>query len=397
MNQSRLYEAAVPSTLPVPQTDAHSRPVTVALLIETDGPGGAEVLLSRLAASLRSRGHRVIPVIPPPRIGWLGQRLADEGFRAVHYSLRHALDWRCVQQLARLFRDEKVDVVHAHEFAMTSFGGAAAALRGIPFVFTIHGGVDDVCRALRRRAALRLAVRGARAAVAVSESTRRRLIERLGPVARRIQVIPNGVPIRAGQREPTRRALGVRDDEVLILAVGNLLRLKGHRLLLEAVARLPERVPWRVVIAGGRGGEERLHLEGMIADRSLRERAQILLDRSDVPDLLAAADIFAMPSLQEAMPLALLEAMMAGVPAVASSVGGIPEIITDGKEALLVSPGEVGPLTAALKSLIEDPALRARLGAAARQRAEDAYSLDRMTDAYLQAYGIAVGPASRPE
>jgi len=358
----------------------------VAMMIETDGPGGAEVMLIQLAEELRRRGHEVTAVGPVRGQGWLSARLRSLGFERRTFTLRRPLDPLCAIELARMLRELRIDVVHSHEFTMAVYGCAAARWLGLPHIVTMHGN-ETVMDAWRRRAALRWSLKRSRAFVAVSESTRTSMQARLRLPDGSIRVIPNGVPLRPGERTRTRRKLGVEDDEVLILMVGNLRRRKGHAVLLEALAELHRTgcaSPWQLAIAGD--GRQRESLTRLTAELGIADRVQLLGHRDDIPDLQAAADIFAMPSYWEGMPLSILEGMIVGKAIVASNVGGIPEMLRDGDSGLLVPAGDPLALAHALRRLIEDPAQRERLGAAARRRAEAEFHVEVMADRYEHLY-----------
>lgn len=359
----------------------------VALLLETDGPGGAEWMLLHLAEELRRRGREVVAVGPAHRKGWLGARFRERGFETATFRLRGPLDPGCLLHLVRLLRRRRIDVVHSHEFALAVYGAAAASMARLPHVLTMHGGRYYAER-WRRRAALRWAIRRSRAAVAVSKPTREEMVSTLGVPRDRIRVIPNGIPAPGGRGERIRRELELARDEPLVLAVGNLYPVKGHAVLVEALARLHGTAPdraWRLAIAGR--GEEEDALRRRARRGGIAHRVHLLGYRDDVDDLLAAARIFALPSRSEGLPLALLEAMHAGKTIVASGVGGVPQAVTAGREALLVPPGDPGALAAALGAVLGDAALRRRLSVAARTRARARYSVEAMTDAYEELYG----------
>ena len=152
-------------------------------------------------------------------------------------------------------------------------------------------------------------------------------------------------------------------------------------------ARRPE-LEWRLAIAGR--GEEEAALSELAGELGLSRRIHLLGYRSDIADVLAAADVFVMPSLSEGLPLALLEAMFAAKPVVASDVGGIPEVVRAGQEALLVPPGNAEALEKAIETVLSDSSLRDALGAAARRRVEARYTVAAMTDAYEELYLKAV-------
>ena len=362
------------------------RPMRIALLMETGGPGGAEHMLLNLASGLAERGHDIVPIGPDDRSPWLADAFRARGFRPERYTMRRLLDVRCLRGIAATLRARGVDVVHSHEFTMGVYGAAAARMTSRPHVLTMHGGRYYAGR-LQRRVALGLAARVSHAVVGVSSSAARDLREtlRLRPDA--VQVIANGVPPREGDRTALRRELALADDELLLVAVGNLYPVKGHAVLLRALAALHAAQPdlrWRLAIAG-RGGEE-ASLRELAATSGIEARVHLLGYRADVGDILAAADVYTMPSLSEGLPLALLEAMAAALPVVASATGGIPEAARAGEEALLVPPGDPAALSDALGRLVRDAELRRGLGAAAAKRAREEHGIDRMLDRYEGLY-----------
>lgn len=359
---------------------------TIALMLESDGPGGAEQMLLHLAEELRRRGHNVVPVGPAKGCGWLAAEFRDRAFDPATFTLRRPIDPACVTGLADLFRHRRVDLAHSHEFTMAVYGAAAARRTGIPHLITMHGGTAWSTR-LRRRIAMRWAFRASSGLVAVSVPTRLHLKRVLG-ASRRIEVVSNGVPRREGDRERLRRELVVGDKEALIVAVGNLYPVKGHAALLHALAGTGPGQPWRLAIAGR--GDEDESLRALAVEKGVEDRVHLLGYRADIADILAAADIFAMPSLSEGLPLALIEAMFAGRAIVASKVGGIPDAVKDGHEGLLVPAGDEEALGTALQRLLSNPVMRTALGAAAQRRAEAEFTTARMTDQYERLYRLAL-------
>jgi glycosyltransferase involved in cell wall biosynthesis len=355
-------------------------------MLESDGPGGAEVMLLQLAAELRRRGHDVLPIGPDNQSGWLAERFRERGFEPATFSLRRPLDLRCLRDLAHLLRSRGIQIVHSHEFAMAVYGAAAARRIGARHVITMHGG-RYFAEQWRRRVALRWAVRRSVALAGVSSATAADLRQtlRLGPDE--VLVVPNGIEFRTGDREPLRRELRLDEHELLVVAVGNLYPVKGHAILLRALDVLERnggRHPWRLAIAGR--GEEEGPLRAFLSAHGLAERVHLLGYRQDIPDILAAADVFVMPSLSEGLPLALVEAMSASLPVIASDVGGIPEVVERDQEAVLVPPGDVNALAAALDRVLSNEATRERLGQSARRRALRDFSVSTMADAYERLY-----------
>ena len=202
---------------------------------------------------------------------------------------------------------------------------------------------------------------------------------------------------RAGRRRHRRllyagaRAQLTRDyTDRLLVAVGNLYPVKGHRHLIDAVALLAARHPALHVAIAGRGALEG-DLRAAARDRGLADRVHLIGLRSDVPAVLAAADVFVLPSLSEGLPLALLEAMFAGRPIVASAVGEVSAALAHGVAGVLVPPGDPQALAAALDGVLSDPQRAGELGRAAVRRAAAEYDISRMVRRYVDLYEEALG------
>jgi glycosyltransferase involved in cell wall biosynthesis len=379
------------------QPDLADRPLTVALLLETDGPGGAEMMFLHLAAGLIARGHRVVPVGPANGSGWLGGRLRSElSLVPRSFHLRGRVDPACVWELSSMFRTEAVDVVHGHEFAMASYATLAARLRRLPSVVTFHSAPDHLLAVWRRRAAMRWAIRTAHEATTISDATREVLVTRLGLDRDTVRAIPNGVPVPQGDGTAVRRELGINDEMPLLLAVGNLYPVKGHDILIQALGVLARENPdvrWVAAIAGR--GEEQARLQELTRAMGIEDRLRLLGFRSEVGALLHAADLFVHPSRSEGLPLAVIEAMSTGLAVVASDVGGLREVVTPGVDGELVRPEDPQALAQAILGLLSDPGRRERLADAARRTAVERFGVDSMVEEYLDVYHSTVARANR--
>jgi glycosyltransferase involved in cell wall biosynthesis len=358
-------------------------PLRIALMIECDGPGGAELMILELAKELRARGHTVLPVGLSNGTGWLGARFVAAGFEPASFELTRPLDLAAVRALTSILRDFRADVVHSHEFTMAIYGAAAAKRARARHVITMHGGLY-YATAWRRRAALRWAMRRSAALIGVSDATASALQRNLGIARSKLHVVPNGIPLRTGVRARLRSELALAPGELLIVSVGNLYAVKGHAVLIDALATLRDRAGWRLAIAGR--GEEEPRLRAQAATASIGDRVHLLGFRDDVADILAAGDVFTMPSLSEGLPLALVEGMSFGLPVVVTGVGGVPEVVTDGVEGLIVPPSDPGALATALAELLQNASRRQQMGAAARTRAVRDYALSTMADRYERLY-----------
>jgi glycosyltransferase involved in cell wall biosynthesis len=360
----------------------------IAMMLDSDGPGGAEVVVFRLSEELRRLGHTVIPVLPRDGVGWLGDLFRRAGYSPETFWLKRPIDPTAVGRLMALFRRNKIDIVHSHEFTMAVYGAAAARLLAIPHMLTMHGSLT-ITDALRRRIALRWAIRRSAYAIAVSNATKLQFTRDLGLRNGAFTVIHNGVPVTSGNAEQVRKEFGCAAGDIVILAVGNLDTRKNHRMLLDALVRLRHdvpQVPWRLIIAGGRGGDQHSNLLEYVVSQGLENRVHIVTERNDIADLQALTDIFAMPSLWEGLPMAMLEAMVAGNAVIASAAGGIPEAIVDGRDGLLFSPGDLDAFARGLQTLLTDPTRRRRLAASALERSKREFTVQVMADRHLDLY-----------
>ena len=210
-------------------------------------------------------------------------------------------------------------------------------------------------------------------------------------LVRRSQVltVPNGVHHLPPPHVTLRDELRLPPEARLVVAVGNLYPVKGHGHLIDALALLAGPHPDVHVAISGRG-ELEAALSARARAHGLEGRVHLLGLRSDIPALLAAADVFAHPSLSEGLPLAVLEAMFAGCPIVASDVGEVGQALAHGQAGLLVPPGDAAALAGALDRLLRDPGRAKDLGRRARSRARLEYELSRMVDRYLAIYESAL-------
>ena len=356
---------------------------SIAHLIESDGPGGAERMVVELATSFAANGCPSVVFVPANAEGWIDRELAGSGVTVEHFTLNQPLSPRFSRELAAAFRRHRITIAHSHEFSMGVYGAWAARRAGIPHLITMHGGRYYAGR-LIRRGALGIASRASGGLVAVSAELADHLSRDLHIPRERIAVILNGVRQRPLPAVTIRSELGLAAADPLLLAMGNLYPVKGHRHLLNAAARLRERHPALHVAIAGRG-ECAAALEAQARELGFPERVHLLGFRSDIATLLAGATIFVHPSLSEGLPLAVLEAMFAALPIVASNVGEIAKVL--GTDAgVLVPAGDESALVNAIDRLLKDPAEARAMGERAARHAAAAYSLASSVARYAELY-----------
>jgi glycosyltransferase involved in cell wall biosynthesis len=361
---------------------------TVAHLVDTEEFGGAERALLHLVTNHDQERWR--PVLLHPGEPGLAPRL--DGARAAGVELREVPAMRRFRGAVRLptflgaLDAVQPDVFHAHLNWPLACSTAllGAALRRVPARIATVQLFGRLPRAITLGLQRRVVVATVGCYLAVSEGVAARLRDTLDVPPHRVRVVPNAVPgdrTPPGAGEGARRALGVRPGQPLIVTMARLTEQKGLGYLLEAAAMLAD-----VVFAIAGEGPDRGALEARIAQLELGDRVRLLGFRTDTTALLAASDLYVLPSLYEGLPLSILEAMALGKAVVASDIPGNDEAVVQGETGLLVPPGDSGALAEAIRALLADPMYAARLGTAGAQRVRDRFSARAMAAAVEATY-----------
>ena len=367
----------------------------ITLVVDGLNPGGKERIVSHLAISLAEIGFDVT-VICMCGQGPFGRALSQGGVSVLDVKSYRSWDVGGLWRLKRLLCALRPDIIHVHDCSSLPYVVLANRLRSSsPIVFTCHG----LLFANKRTARIseQIGVKDVRLITAVSPEVAKDYADRLR-ISRQIQIVENGVPIHrqtAELRGRTRQELQTPDDTFLFIAVGNVKPEKGYEDLLQACYQLRRKAPspnFLVAVAGGFSNKEyRERLEKQMAQLDLRKTVKFLGYRDDTQGLYCAADAFVLPSKTEGLPMAMLEAMSAGLPVAASAVGGIPRVIKDSVTGLLTRAGDADSLTRAMLKLLLEPDLRERLAGAGADLVARQYSLEHMVSEYLKVYHCAIG------
>ncbi len=305
-------------------------------------------------------------------------------------------EFRSLAALYRAIRTSDAQLVHAWSFPAHLYASLAAKLARRPCIVNIRNGHHDTAGWPRVLLWRRLILPLAPTVVVPSQGIARLLSGALG--LQETISIPNGVDINgcrpALDRSQVRERLGIPADAVVVGAVGTIRRVKGHRYLLEAAIQATASVTsLRFLLIGRMQEPTTSALTAFCRRTDLGDRVAFLGARSDVADLLSAMDIFCLPSLSEGMPNSVLEAMAAGLPVVATEVGGTPEVVVDGETGCLVPPRDPSALAAALVRLAGDPQLRTQMGRAGLARVSAHFTLHQMLARYENLYRSVLGHA----
>jgi glycosyltransferase involved in cell wall biosynthesis len=386
------------------RSSSHPRP-RVLQLLATGGSGGAQESYTGLLLGLDRSRYEVRAL--SLSAGSAVQRLRVLGVPVD--VLDETDDEAALRELVPWLRREEIDLVHAHMFRAEVIGTRAAVAAGTAaIVATVHSSrvrSDDDIRLLA-------SLTPSMDRLIVPSEAIARKVRAEGRQGARFAIVPNGIDLSrfSGSVRPCalRGEYGVPSSAPLLGVVARLEPEKGHRHLIEAMPAILRAVPeaWLAVIGEGSEADA---LRAQTAALGSRVAARVLFTgrRDDVSALTADLTLAVLPSLREAQGISLLEAMARGVPVVASEIGGIPEVVTDGVDGRLVPPGDPAALADAIVELVRDPALRHRLGEAGRRTVADRFSIDAQVRAIQTVYdeelaraGVLFngegGPAPRP-
>jgi glycosyltransferase involved in cell wall biosynthesis len=335
--------------------------------------GAERALLALAEATPAPFLPRVASLVRPGRADPLGEAARRVGLEALRVDAPGRASLRAIPALARAVG--RGGLLHAHDYKSLVLSVAAAPLARARVVATFHGDTAASSAVRGYEALARYAARWAGAVAATSESLGARLRATASRVP--VHVIPNGIRLtarlEAPEREAARRQLQLPQRVPVVAFVGRLSPEKGPATLLQALAEL------EVVGLVAGDGPLRAVLEKEGAGRPVRFLGFV----EDVRPVLAAADVLCLPSLTEGVPVAALEAMVAGCPVVASAVGALPEVLGEGA-GVLVPPGDVAALRGALRRLASAPLEREQIAGAARARVETRFSAEAMARAYVE-------------
>ena len=389
MTAQRLRQA--PSAFPP------GRRLRVLYLIDSLGPGGAEQLLAAYLPRLMERGvDPVVAVLKEREGNPVASVIEAAGIPVQSLGIRRMRERTAYRRVAEVVAATAPDVVHTQLELSNTLGTIAASRLGIPSLSTIHT-LDRPAPWSRDSVRFRLMAgvlrRRADLVIAVSASARIHFLGRSRARAEQVTTIRNGIDLGAFGRHaerPTARAeLGIAADELVAVTVAVLRQPKGIDDMIDALPAITAAVPaMRYLIVGD--GEHGPALRERVAAAGLADRVVFAGARTDVARMLAVADVFVLPSHTEALPTVLIEAMAAGLPVVATDVGGIPEMVERGSSALLVPPHRPDLLADAVTRVLSSPLQAAAMGKAGSRLAAARFDIDRQAQRLVDEYRLLV-------
>jgi len=362
------------------------KPPNVLQVVLSLNPGGTERLVVELVKRLRDELPMAVCCLDDE--GAWGAGLRDDHVQVTALGRRDGFRPGLGRSIARAAAQHGARVIHCHHYSPFVYAALARVWSpGLRIVFTEHGRLSDAPPSAKRRVANCVLSHAPSEVVTVSSELRDHLVAEGFP-AERVSVIYNGIDVGglpdAGKRVQMRRALGLSEDAIVLGTVARLDPVKDLGTLIAAMASPPlSGVKLTLLVIGD--GSERADLERMAHSLGAASAIRFLGHREDARDVLAACDLYGNSSISEGISLTILEAMAAGLPVVATRVGGTPEIVDDSCGRLVPSRNSEA-VAAMLAQLSADPALRHRLGSEARSRVEQRFTLERMVREYRDAY-----------
>ncbi len=391
----------------------NKKPKNILLFTDTPLSGGAELQMFLLAKFLnKEKFNPIVCLGPYTTLDKLAQNLENFDIKVIRLAIKNKNDSKQIKLLKKIIKEEEIDILHIQLWNPASgrFALLAGKSAGIPIITTEH---DPFKINFIKDLFKKFTLDDISKIITVSNENRL-LIQKLYPThAKKLKVIHNGIDLtwwksqllslnkntRKDIREDTFNIPHtedeydqIKDTTLVALTVAELHPRKGIHILLHAIELLIKDLPEnkrniRFAIAGE--GAQRQVLETLIQKRNLEEYVTLLGHQKNIPHLMKSADFFVLPSIREAFGLVNLEAMVAGLPIVATRVGGIPEIIKDESTGLLVKPENPHALKEAIKKIISSKPLRTRLASAGKKHVETYFSAEKMAKEYEKMYNSA--------
>jgi sugar transferase (PEP-CTERM/EpsH1 system associated) len=353
--------------------------------LDVDG-GMEKVLVDGLMHTNRKRVYPMVCCLQEK--GGRAPQLEEVGIQVFVEPKRGRRDWAFPLRLAKLLKSRRVDVVHTYSGVYRD-GCLAARLARVPVNLHTDQGRFYPADSWKLRLTHRFMTRLRDRVISVSKELKDYLVNEVGLPPEKVTVIYNAVNCNpshpSGNPDDLQHELGLNDDCPVVGIVGRLVPVKDHGTLLKATARMFAAVPQvRLLVVGE--GPLRAELEALARELQIVDRVMFLGHRYDVPNLLPLMDVAVLCSLHEGSSLTLLEAMAAGRAVVATAVGGNPELVLDGVTGLLVPARSPEALADAIVTLLRDPALRASMGQAGKNRVKEHFSIETMVQSYESLY-----------
>ena len=359
-------------------------------IIETGGPGGAETVLLNIVKNLDRK--RFNPLVILLKKGWFYERLLKNQIETKVINSKRSWDIAFLIGLIRGCQQLKIDLIHSHLPGTNLYSCLAGAVAKIPVITTYHNEVFLPGRVNRYNTLkLFLVRRLATKIVMVADYLKSDFINNAKFSIEKLITIYNGIELAQNKLDfdiqAKKREIGIEEDELIVGNVANLRPPKGHQYFVKAAEQIyNNRNRVKFLIVGEGKGKLKAEIEEQIIKSNLRDKVILMGFRDDVKELLHIMDVFVLSSISEGLPMAIVEAMAASKPVVATKVGGLPELIVPDFNGFLVSPGDPSALANKIMVLLNDKRLREQFGTRGKEIVENKFSLEKMIENYQNLY-----------
>ena len=366
--------------------DRHN-PIHVMQVLHNVEIGGAEKLAFDIAKNFDSSCSFSFACLDS--VGYLGEKITDEGFSLHCFNRKEGWDWTLIKEFSRVITEQKVDVLHAHQYTPYFYAVLASffSKRNPKVIFTEHGRHQPDKVRWKRVIFNKLFQLFTHGYTGVSQFSKDSLVEFEKIPARRIEVIYNGIDLTQFPKKydavSIRQKLNLPTDVPLVGIIARLDPIKDHKTLIQSMNYMKNTTSVLLVVGDG---PIRADLEQQVADLNLSNRIKFLGMCTNVPEILMALDVFVLPSIMEATSVTLLEAMGAGLPVVVTGVGGNTEIVLDGQTGFLVPAENPEALAGAIEKVLADKSNATQMGNAGRSRVEELFLFEKMIEKYRLMY-----------
>lgn len=357
-------------------------------LIESDDPGGAENVVLSLVEYFK---HKYPIVIGCLKTGWIYDQLVAKGYNPKVIPTKNGpVDLKLLYHLIQLIKTERVGLIHSHLFDTNFYSSIAAKITGISHLCTEHGDIHHPSKTSKKNLIkAKILSICSHKIIFVSKYTKAAFCKISNISEAKSAIIYNGVKLSTFRKsidvKRKKTELGIARQDLVVGNIGSLYPVKGQIYLIKAAKIVLQKIPnVKFIIVGAGQLENRLKEEAK--NLNIADRVLLLGFREDTHELLKVMDIFVLPSLSEAMPLSLIEAMACSLPSIASNVGGIAEVIDDGLTGFIVPPADPGTLADRITYLLKNSQSASKIGNRALQKVKANFDLQTMINNYSKIY-----------
>lgn len=361
-------------------------------IIHTLGHGGAENTFRWLAWGLRQKGIEVVAAIPrvnnPQEENWISSALASQEVPYITFDTAGS-PWQLFKNITAVIDQVRPDIVHSHLLDSNFYSSIACRRRFIPHISTEHGDVS-LAQTISSRIKYALISLCSQSMVCVSDAVKEKA-SRVIYLRRKLKTVNNGIHFIESCESSFRREFGIPQQSILIGNVGNLYPVKGQKFLIRAFSGFLRSCSTDAYLVLVGRGVEHDNLRCLVRDLGIPEGRVLFTGfRNDIQNILNAIDLYVQPSLSEGHPISVLEAMSLGIPVIASAVGGIPEIVDQGRFGTLVVPASWEDLDCAMRNCLHDLEYFRERAREAREYTRQTFSIEMMACNYIDVYRQAL-------